>query len=147
MKTGQAGIDLIKKFEGLQLKPYLCPAGIPTIGYGSTLYPDGTRVKTTDKPITKDKAEDILRATLGSYERAVNNLVKVPLTQNQFDALVSFTYNVGGVNLADSTLLKLLNKKDYVGAAKEFDRWTKAKGKVLPGLVVRRDDEQKLFLT
>lgn len=147
MKTGQAGIDLIKKFEGLQLKPYLCPAGIPTIGYGSTLYPDGTRVKTTDKPITKDKAADILRATLGSYERAVNNLVKVPLTQNQFDALVSFTYNVGGVNLADSTLLKLLNKKDYAGAAKEFDKWTKAKGKVLPGLVVRRDDEQKLFLT
>ena len=147
MTTGKKGIDLIKKYEGLSLKPYLCPANIPTIGYGSTIYPDGTKVSMKDAPITKDRAEEILKFVLTTFERAVNKLVTVPITQNQFDALVSFTYNVGGVHLADSTLLKMLNNGDYAGASEQFGRWAKAGGKTLPGLVARRESEKELFNT
>ena len=147
MTTGKKGIDLIKKYEGISLKPYLCPANIPTIGYGSTIYPDGTKVSMKDAPITKDRAEEILKFVLATFERAVNRLVTVPITQNQFDALVSFTYNVGGVHLADSTLLKMLNNGDYAGASEQFGRWAKAGGKTLPGLVARRESEKELFNT
>lgn len=147
MTTGKKGIDLIKKYEGISLKPYLCPANIPTIGYGSTIYPDGTKVSMKDAPITKDRAEEILKFVLTTFERAVNKLVTVPITQNQFDALVSFTYNVGGVHLADSTLLKMLNNGDYAGASEQFGRWAKAGGKTLPGLVARRGSEKELFNT
>ena len=147
MTTGKKGIDLIKKYEGISLKPYLCPANIPTIGYGSTIYPDGTKVSMKDAPITKDRAEEILKFVLTTFERAVNKLVTVPITQNQFDALVSFTYNVGGVHLADSTLLKMLNNGDYAGASEQFGRWAKAGGKTLPGLVARRESEKELFNT
>ena len=147
MTTGKKGIDLIKKYEGISLKPYLCPANIPTIGYGSTIYPDGTKVSMKDAPITKDRAEEILKFVLTTFERAVNKLVTVPITQNQFDALVSFTYNVGGVHLADSTLLKMLNNGDYAGASEQFGRWAKSAGKTLPGLVARRGSEKELFNT
>lgn len=146
MRTGQAGVALIKRFEGFRAAPYLCPAGIPTIGYGSTRYADGTPVTLQDLPITEPRAVQLLADTLGRYEGAVGALVTVPLTQNQFDALVSFTYNVGSGNLRNSTLLKLINSRDYNGAAGQFPRWNLGGGKVLPGLTERRAAEQALFL-
>lgn len=139
--------DLIKEFEGLSLKPYLCPAKIPTIGYGSTRYADGTAVKLTDKAITKEKAEKLLLDTLEPFEKTINKNVYAPITQNMFDALVTFAYNVGSGNFAKSTLLKKLNKADYHGAADEFLRWDKAGGKVLAGLTRRRKAERELFLS
>ena len=93
MKISQSGIDFIKAFEGLSLKPYLCSAGKPTIGYGSTFYPDGRKVKMHDKHITEPEAEKLLADTLKPFERKVNNRITVPITQNQFDALVSHTFN------------------------------------------------------
>lgn len=145
MKT--KSIDIIKEFEGFSSKPYLCPAGVPTIGYGSTRYADGTKVKLTDKPITKEEAHRLLFDTLGQYENAIHKNVYAPITQNMFDALVSFTYNVGVGNFKNSTLLKKLNKADYHGAATELLRWNKAGGKVLAGLTRRREAERKLFLS
>ena len=140
MNISEAGIQLIKKFEGCSLKAYKCPAGIWTIGYGHTLNVN------EGQTITKKQAEDLLKQDLRSFELTVNNLVNVPLNQNQFDALVSFCYNLGTGNLKKSTLLKLLNKQDYLGAAEQFDRWVYAGGKKLSGLVKRRAAEKELFL-
>lgn len=140
MNISETGIQLIKKFEGCSLKAYKCPAGIWTIGYGHTL---GVKEGQT---ITKEQAEIFLKQDIRSFELTVNNLVNVPLNQGQFDALVSFCYNLGSGNLKNSTLLKLLNKKDYIGAAEQFDRWVYASGKKLPGLVKRRTAEKELFL-
>ena len=145
MKT--KSIDIILQFEGFESSPYLCPASIPTIGFGSTRYVDGTPVKLTDESISMDEAIELLYATLSTYEDAVNKNVKAPINQNQFDALVSFVYNVGANNFAKSTLLKKLNKADYLGAADELLRWNRGGGKVLKGLVLRRDAERSLFLT
>jgi lysozyme len=145
MKT--KNIDIIVQFEGFESSPYLCPAGVPTIGFGSTRYADGTPVQMTDKQLSKDEAMTLLINTLGTYEQAIHKNVTVPINQNQFDALVSFVYNVGAGNFAKSTLLKKLNKADYQGAADEFLRWNKAGGKVLNGLTRRRDAERALFLT
>lgn len=147
MKASQNCINLIKQFEGFSASPYRCPAGIPTIGYGSTRYEDDTAVKMTDSSITETRAAQIMAATLGGeYEAAVNRYVTVPLTQNQFDALVDFCYNCGAQNLRTSTLLKLLNKGDYAGAAGQFGVWVRAEGHVLNGLVKRREAERALFL-
>lgn len=140
MNISETGIQLIKKFEGCSLKAYKCPAGIWTIGYGHTL---GVKEGQT---ITKEQAEIFLKQDIRGFELTVNNLVNVPLNQGQFDALVSFCYNLGTGNLKKSTLLKLLNKKDYIGAAEQFDRWVYASGKKLPGLVKRRTAEKELFL-
>ncbi|NTU68912.1 MAG: lysozyme [Chlorobiaceae bacterium] len=145
MKISNQGLDLIKRFEGLRLKPYRCPANIPTIGYGSTRYEDGSKVKMTDQPITCERAEALLLGTLGSYEKAVNEMVAVPLEQHQFDALVSFAYNLGAAALKKSTLMKLLNDGDYSGAMGQFMRWTRAGGRVMAGLEARREAEQELF--
>jgi lysozyme len=145
MKT--KSIDIILQFEGFESSPYLCPASIPTIGFGSTRYVDGTPVKLTDESISMDEAIELLYATLSTYEDAVNKNVKAPINQNQFDALVSFAYNVGANNFAKSTLLKKLNKADYLGAADELLRWNRGGGKVLKGLALRRDAERSLFLT
>ena len=139
-------LALIRKFEGLRLKPYRCPAGVPTIGYGATYYPDGRRVTMQDRPVTVAQATDMLRSMLASYEAGVSRYVLVPLTQGQFDALVSFAHNVGLSALKDSTLLRLVNARDYAGAAAQFVRWNKAGGKVLPGLTRRREAERKLFV-
>ena len=138
-KISQRGIDLIKQFEGLRLEAYLCPAGVWTIGYGST-----RDVKKGDK-ITAAEAGEMMAADLLPFERDVSRLVKVPLDQCQFDALVCFAYNVGGGALASSTLLKLLNAGDYAGAAGQFARWNKANGKQLAGLTRRREAERALF--
>ena len=143
MKTSPTGIGLIKSSEGLRLKAYPDPGtgGLPwTIGYGST---SGVTQKMV---ITEAQAEQMLAADLVRFERAVERLVRVPLNQGQFDALVSFTYNVGEGNFTKSTLLRKLNAGDTAGAAEQFKRWVNAGGKVLPGLVKRRVAERALFL-
>lgn len=147
MRASQKCIDLIHRFEGFRAAPYRCPAGVPTIGYGSTRYADGTHVNLTDPPITEAQADDIIRATLGEYEDAVNRYVSVFLNQNQFDALTDFAYNAGAQNLRKSTLLTKLNAGDAKGAAGEFERWVYADGRILPGLVRRRMAERVLFET
>jgi len=142
MKTGQKGIDLIKVSEGVVLKVYKDAVGLPTIGYGHLI--KAGEVFTT---ITQQQAEDLLRKDLVQFENGINQLVTVPLTQNQFDALVSFTFNLGVGSLKSSTLLKKLNAKDYAGASAEFLRWDKAGGKTLAGLTKRRTAERQLFLS
>lgn len=141
MNISQKGIDLIKNFEGCRLTAYRCPANILTIGYGHT----GSDVVTGQK-ITQEQAEKLLKSDLLVHCNNVSRMVKVPLTQNQFDALVSFEFNVGYGNFASSTMLKLLNQKKYREAAAQFDRWVYANRKVLAGLVKRRAAEKALFL-
>jgi lysozyme len=138
----QKGLDLIKKFEGLVLTAYRDPVGIWTIGYGHT----GPEVGPGDV-ITRAQAESLLKRDLLRFENAVRSLVKVPVNSNQFSALVSFTYNVGSGALAQSTLLALLNQRNYQGAANQFPRWVNGGGGPLPGLVRRRNEERALFLT
>ena len=146
MKTSDNGKELIKKYEEFSSTPYLCPAKVPTIGYGATYYPNDKAVTLKDTPITEKQADEMLSFMLVKYENAVSRYISVPLTQNQFDALVSFCYNVGQSNLLSSTLLKKLNNKDYEGASNEFLKWNKSGGKVLQGLVNRRKDEREVFL-
>jgi len=146
MRASENCLSLIRQFEGFSAKPYKCPADVWTIGYGSTRYADGRAVAASDPNITEQAAGALVLATLGAYEGAVNDSVKVPLSQNEFDALVDFAYNVGVGNLRSSTLLKKLNAADRAGAADEFLKWNKGGGKVLPGLVRRREAERKLFL-
>ena len=146
MKTSKAGLDLIKQFESFRAAPYLCSAGVPTIGYGTTVYPNGIKVKLSDQKITQQLAESFLQFHVNAIEKDVSKLVKVTLTQNQFDALVSFVYNVGLGAFGDSTLLKLLNAGDIDGTSKQFERWNKAGGKVSNGLTRRRNAEKALFL-
>ncbi|WP_019099941.1 lysozyme [Chromobacterium haemolyticum] len=141
MKTSDAGIALVKSFEGLKLIAYKCPAGVWTIGYGHT-GPDVT----PGQVITQAQADALLARDLERFEAGVARLVKVPMTQNQFDALVCFSYNLGLGALQGSTLLRLLNAGDYAGAAAQFPRWNKAGGKELPGLTRRRSAEHALFL-
>ncbi|ARG33970.1 MULTISPECIES: lysozyme [Acinetobacter] len=143
--TSNAGLNLIKGFEGKRLNAYDDGVGVWTIGFGTIKYPNGVRVKKGDT-CTEQQAETYLKNDLTKFEVAINKLVKVPLTQNQFDALASFTYNLGETNLANSTLLKKLNKSDYQGAADQFLVWNKAGGKVMKGLVRRREAERALFL-
>ena len=147
MKTSNKGKAIIKQYEGFRAKPYLCPAGVPTIGYGATYYTDGRTVTLRDASISEADADKLLDKMLVKYEDAVNRYVQVPITQNQFDALVSFCYNLGQEALRKSTLLKKLNNKDYNGAANAFLSWVYAGGKKLQGLVKRRTDERKLFLS
>lgn len=145
MRTSQSGISLIKEFEGKRLKAYDDGAGVWTIGFGTIKYPNGIRVKKGDT-CTESQAESYLKNDLVKFENAINRLVKVPLNQNQFDALSSFTYNLGETNLSNSTLLRKLNAKDYNGAANELLKWNRAGGKVMNGLTRRREAERKLFL-
>ena len=133
------GADLIKAAEGLRLTAYRCPAGVWTIGFGHT-----ANVKEFDT-CTIEQADALLFEDCFEAEEAVKQLVKVPINQNQFDALVSFTFNLGVTRLEKSTLLRKLNTGDYIGCALEFPRWNKAGGKILPGLVKRRLEEQTLF--
>ena len=146
MKTSKAGLNLIKQFESFRAAPYLCSAGVPTIGYGTTVYPNGIKVKLSDQKITQQLAESFLQHHVNAIEKDILSLIKVPLKQNQFDALVSFSYNVGVGAFRDSTLLKLLNAGDIDGASKQFERWNKAGGKVSNGLTRRRNAEKVLFL-
>ncbi|MCU4389894.1 lysozyme [Acinetobacter courvalinii] len=145
MKTSSVGINLISSFEDLKLEAYLCPAGVWTIGFGTTVYPDGKKVKKGDT-CTAAKAKEYFAHDLSRFEAAVNQAVTVSITQNQFDALVSLTYNIGETALKKSTLLAKLNKCDIKGAAEQFAVWNKGGGQVLKGLVRRRAAERVLFL-
>ena len=146
MNLSKTGLDLIKQFESFRAAPYLCSAGVPTIGYGTTVYPNGIKVKLSDQKITQQLAETFLQHHVNVIEKDVSKLVKVTLSQNQFDALMSFVYNVGLGAFRDSTLLKLLNAGDIDNASKQFERWNKAGGKVSNGLTRRRNAEKALFL-
>ena len=140
MRTSQQGIDLVKRFEGFSPVAYLCPAGVWTIGYGHT-----ADVHEGDS-IDGDTAEDFLREDLTSAEGAVEKYVKVPLKQWQFDALVSFTFNLGAGNLYSSTLLKKVNRNpDDTSIRQEFEKWVYAGGRVLQGLVDRRKAEADMY--
>lgn len=147
----KGGLDMIKGFEGVRLKAYRDTAGIWTIGWGSTRWANGTPVKKGDQLVNIDCANDLFTITMESYVNDVRSLVHVPLAQNQFDALVSFQYNTGG--LAGSTLLRKLNAGDYQGAADQFPLWDKVTdpvtGQKKPFAVLtgRRAKERKLFLT
>ncbi|HFR3118965.1 TPA: lysozyme [Enterobacter roggenkampii] len=146
MQTSEKGIALIKQFEGCKLTAYQDSVGVWTIGYGWTQPVDGKPIR-AGMTIKQETAERLLKTGLVSYESDVSRLVKVGMTQGQFDALVSFTYNLGPRSLSTSTLLRKLNAGDYAGAADEFLRWNKAGGKVLNGLTRRREAERALFLS
>tara|TARA_Y100001937_G_scaffold125171_1_gene191418 strand:+ start:963 stop:1406 length:444 start_codon:yes stop_codon:yes gene_type:complete len=139
MNISQEGLSLIKKFEGCELEAYKCAAGVWTIGYGST-----KGVKEGDS-INQEDADKLLMAEMKEYEGYINNMVEVNLEQNQFDSLVSWVFNLGPSNLKNSTLLKVLNSKDYQGVPAQIRRWNKANGKVLEGLERRRLAESLLF--
>lgn len=141
MNINKAGLKIIKDFEQLRLKSYLCPAKIPTIGFGHT----GPEVK-LGQTITLERAEELLKSDLAKFEKGVNAL-SLNLNPNQFSSLVSFSYNVGLAALQKSTLVKKIRTKDFIGASQEFLRWTKAGGKELRGLYLRRQAEQALFLS
>ena len=139
MNISNEGLSLIKKFEGCELNSYKCAAGVPTIGYGST---HGIEMGMS---ISKARAEELLLEDISKFEDIVNESIKVSLSQNQFDAMVSWTFNLGGGNLKSSTLLKVLNGGDYEDVPNQIKRWNKANGKVLEGLIRRREAEALLF--
>lgn len=148
MKISQKGLDLIKKFEGFSAKPYLCPAGVPTIGYGATYYTNGTKVTMSDEPISEEWAEQLLSNMVHTYEKGVTSLVIPHITQSKFDALVSFAYNVGVTNFRKSTLLRLINKDpNNPEIATQFMKWVRGGGKVINGLIKRRQIESQLYFT
>jgi lysozyme len=145
MKASSNALRIIKQFEGLRLKAYKCSAGVWTIGYGNTFYTDGTKVKQGDA-ITLDKAELMLRYIVSIFSTKVSELIKTKVNQNQFDALVSFAYNVGTAALAKSTLLRKVNANPCdISIELEFMKWDKAKGQRLPGLTKRRQQESDLY--
>jgi len=143
-KTSEVGKNLIKEFEGFRATAYICPAGVVTVGYGTTrIQGKAVQLGTT---ITTDEADMLLEEDLKSFEDAVNQNVREEISQNQFDALVAFVYNVGAGNFKKSTLLKKINAGEFNQAADEFLKWNKAGGKVLKGLTRRRTAERELFL-
>ena len=144
MTTGSAGIKLIKKWESCKLESYKCPAGLWTIGYGNTFYEDGSKVKQGDK-ITQQRAEDLFKNLLPKFENIVNKKIKVTLNQNQFDALVSHTWNTGG----SETLFNLVNTNSTSSAIRMWfeTKYITANGKELKGLVNRRKEEANLYFT
>jgi len=148
-KTGNKGIDLIKSFEGFKSKPYKCSAGVPTIGYGATFYPfTNKKVSLQDKEISELEAVELLQNMLTGYEKSVDSFCRDDINQNQFDALVSFAYNLGSNSLKTSTLLKKVNLNPNDESIKlEFMKWVKAGGKTLKGLVRRREAEANLYFT
>lgn len=146
MRITENLIKILKEEEGYSSKVYKCPAGKWTIGYGSTFWENGKPVKEGEGPIDEARARKLVDA---HFERevypAIDSLVKVKLTQNQFEAICDLVYNIGAGNFGSSTLLKKLNAKDFEGASKEFPKWNMGGGKVLPGLERRRKKEQDLF--
>jgi lysozyme len=146
MKLNSEGYKLITKHEGLVLKPYLCPAKVPTIGFGNTYYEDGKKVTLLDQPITKERAFEMFKEIADRFAKAVSQSVTSDINQNQFNALVSFAYNVGVANFKKSTLLKLVNANPNDPNIKnEFMKWKKANGVVLNGLIKRRNDESNYY--
>jgi|TARA_B100001939_G_C16930771_1_gene613832 lysozyme len=139
MEISKEGIALIKKFEGCELEAYQCSAGVWTIGYGHTKTAEPGLV------ISQEHADYLLEGELKEYAEYVNDYVKVELNQSQFDALVSWTFNLGPTNLSSSTLLKRINAEDFADVPHQIKRWNKAGGKVLEGLIRRREAEALLF--
>ncbi|RAK21624.1 lysozyme [Flavobacterium aquaticum] len=142
----EEGLKLIMKYEGFSATPYLCPAGVPTIGYGTTRYSDGTKVTMKDEAITKEQAIEILKEQVKNYELAVDAMTTDKVNQNQFNALVSFAYNLGVNALKKSNLLRVINLNIWDGKIeREFNKWVYANGRVLKGLQKRRNDESKMY--
>ena len=147
-KSSSKGIELIKSFEGFYAKPYLCPANVATIGYGTIRYPNGTKVTLSDVSITKETATSYLMDNLTTYEKSVDAFCRDDISQNQFDALVSFCYNVGSTALKSSTLLKKVNANPNDPEIKfEFLKWNRGGGRVLKGLTRRREAEVQLYFS
>lgn len=146
MMMTEEGISLIKKYEGCKLTAYKCPAGVWTIGYGNTFYEDGSKVKPGDK-ITQERADQLFRNILEKkFLEPIRKLIVSDINDNMFSAIVSFTYNVGIGNLKSSTLLKKVNANpNDQTISLEFKKWVKSAGKVLPGLVRRRESESDLY--
>ena len=144
----QEAVDLIKSFEGLRLTPYLCSAGVPTIGYGSTFYEDGRKVTLQDPPITKERAEELLQFTLNrQFIPAALRLCPVLVAhEKKLGAIVSFVYNLGAGRLQSSTLRRKINAEEWDTASNEILKWNIGGGKVLKGLDLRRKAERALFL-
>lgn len=145
MKTSEDGLKLIEKFEGCCLKAYRCPANVLTIGYGHTSAAGAPEV-TEGLVITKDQAMEILRRDIAAFERELNSMLTCKVTQHQYDALMSFMYNVGVGALRKSTLLKRVNAGQFDMVRAEFMKWTRGGGRELPGLVARRRAEADLFI-
>ena len=143
----ERGIEMVKSFEGISTKPYLCPANVWTVGYGATVGSDGGPIDLDMEPISEIEAEALLLRDLESSQGWVSRLIKTALTENQYSALTSFTFNVGAGALQRSTLRMKLNSEEFQGAADEFPKWHRAGGRILAGLVWRRVAEQTLFLT
>ncbi len=144
--TSERGFELIKRFEGLRLNSYLCPAGVWTVGYGTTRLPNGEPVR-EGLLITQERAEKLLRHDVLAFERTVNRVVTyADLKQLMFDAMVSLAYNIGSGAFADSTLVRVLNEGNVNEAAQQFLRWNRAGGQVSVGLKRRRKAERALFL-
>ena len=151
-EINDAGLQLIKSFEGFKSNPYRDITGLPTIGYGTTHYQDGTQVTMQDSPIDEPTASQLLEDLLNTeFCPQVEKIVKVPITDNQFAALVSFTYNMGVGSLTESTILRCTNMKNFEDASRAFLLWNKARVRgelvVEPGLTRRRQAEADLFLT
>lgn len=145
-RIDQAGIDLIKEFESFMAAPYLCPAGVPTIGYGTTRYYNGVKVSMSDLPITEEKAVEYLMNDVHYFELAVDVMATDKITQNQLNALVSFAYNLGAASLKGSALLRKVNEDPSdITIRDEFEKWVNAGGKKLNGLVRRRATEAELY--
>jgi len=146
MRCNDAGIEIIKKYEGCSLRCYLDPIGIPTIGYGSIWGLDHSRFVSNHRDITENEAEYLLKRELLTTENAVARMVRTALTENQFSAVCCLVYNVGSGRFRSSTIKMKLNRQDFEGAANEFWKWRRAGGKILRGLVRRREEEKQLFL-
>jgi lysozyme len=147
MKASKKCKALIKHYEGVRSKPYKCPAGLYTVGVGHLIGDGKTLPWQWNRLFTNEEIDEILSQDLIKFERGVSRLCPGPLTQGQFDALVSFSFNVGLGNLQRSSIRMKTNRGEKESAAQEFMKWTKAAGKVLPGLVKRRKDETALYLS
>lgn len=147
MKLSANGFKLLGELEGIVLRPYRDSVGIPTIGIGSTYYEDGTKVKMSDKAITKERAIQLAKNVVKSFEAQVNKSILLPMVQNQFDAMVLLCYNIGKSGFARSSVVRNFNAGNIQKAADSFLLWNKAGGKVVKGLVNRRNIERTLFLS
>ena len=147
MQLSTNGFNLLAELEGVVLRPYKDSVGIPTIGIGSTYYEDGTKVTMKDKAITKERAIQLAKNVVKSFEARVNKSILLPMTQNQFDAMVLLCYNIGESSFARSSVVRNFNAGNLQKAADSFLLWNKAGGKVSKGLTNRRQKERNLFLT
>ena len=147
MITNEAGINLIKHYESFSPKLYLCPSNVKTIGFGSTRWFDNQLLQGDEGPVSEDEGEELLKRDLNHAERMVASLVNVPLTINQFSALVSTCQNIGSGNFQRSTFRMKLNRRDYDGCANNLWQFRRGGGSVLPGLVRGRESERRLFIS